>query len=227
MIQPKAILLDVGGVFVAPDPTMLRSAIPELATAEDDRLVRAHYAGAAALDGCGMPQSWGAYCTAFLLEAGVPVWGLRDAIPVLHDRIQARPNMWSYVLPGSVEALKALAATGIELAIVSNSDGTVEQVLRENGICQVGEGDGTCVTVVVDSHMVGIEKPDPQIFLPALHALGIGPDDAIYVGDTVHADVDGARAAGIEAIHMDPYGFCGAEDHAHVESLAELVDLLR
>src|SRR4029077_4151183 len=131
-----------------------------------------------------------------------------------------------HVLPSAVAGLRALVATEVPVAVVSNSDGNVEAILRERRLCQVGEGDGICVAVIVDSHHVGAEKPDPRVFTPALDTLGVVPADALYVGDMVWADVVGARAAGMRPVHMDPYDFCAAADHEHVYSLSEVVTLL-
>jgi putative hydrolase of the HAD superfamily len=81
------------------------------------------------------------------------------------------------------------------------------------------------VGAVIDSHVVGIEKPDPRIFRFALDALDVAPDRSLYVGDTVRFDVKGALAAGLQPVHVDPYHFC-AGAHGHVASLAELTDWL-
>ena len=74
----------------------------------------------------------------------------------------------------------------------------------------------------MDSAVVGVEKPDARIFDSALSALGLPADQVGYVGDTLAFDVRGARAAGLRPIHIDPYGFCQADDHAHVTSLADI-----
>jgi len=53
-------------------------------------------------------------------------------------------------------------------------------------------------TIVVSGD-VGVEKPDPRIFDPALAQTQLQPGDALYVGDTVD-DVRGARAAGLTPV---------------------------
>jgi putative hydrolase of the HAD superfamily len=88
------------------------------------------------------------------------------------------------------------------------------------------------VAVVIDSTVVGIEKPDPRIFTFALDALGVSAEDAagvVHVGDTIFADVRGARAAGLRPLHLDPYGDCPAapDDHEHVRSLADVAQIVR
>ncbi len=59
---------------------------------------------------------------------------------------------------------------------------------------------------VLDSADVGIEKPEPEIFLGALDVLGVESQDALYVGDVMYVDIWGANRVGIGAVHLDPAG---------------------
>ena len=81
--------------------------------------------------------------------------------------------------------------------------------------------------VILDSAVVGVAKPDPEIFRLALDALGVPAGGAVWhVGDSLRYDVAGALAAGLQPVHMDPYGFCPAPGgHPHVRSLAGLAEL--
>ena len=95
--------------------------------------------------------------------------------------------------PDTQESLARLRAAGLRLGVVSNSDGRVEEALRAAGLdCDFD--------VIVDSDVGGSQKPDPAIFRPALDALGVLPEEAVYVGDLYDVDVAGARAAGMAAI---------------------------
>jgi HAD superfamily hydrolase (TIGR01549 family) len=119
--------------------------------------------------------------------------------------------------------LRKLAARGVKLGIVSNADGTIQEQLRRGQICQLGEGLGVPVLAIVDSHVVGVAKPAAEIFRHALDPLGVAPEHAVYVGDTVRYDVRGARAAGLEPVHFDPFELCSDRaDHAHVRTLADV-----
>lgn len=53
---------------------------------------------------------------------------------------------------------------------------------------------------VVVSGAVGVKKPDPAIFAPALEQTGLAADEAIFVGDSLEDDVAGARAAGLRPV---------------------------
>lgn len=220
----EAVFLDVGGVFHLPNHHLILDALHRAGVEADPAaLDRAHYAGVAALVDWPDEDSgiWRAYQEAYCNEVGVPAARLEDAIAEL-DVAFATKGMWSRLVPGSVEALRELEAAGVALAIVSNSDGTLEGRLAAEGICQVGPGPGVPVAVVIDSGAVGVAKPDPAIFDIALEATGVSPEAAVHVGDAVGADVAGALAAGVRPVHLDPHGFCGDTSHPHMRSLGEL-----
>ena len=88
------------------------------------------------------------------------------------------------------------------------------------------------VACVVDSHVVGVAKPDPRIFEPALEALGLPASPRVaYVGDTVFYDVRAALAAGLTPLLHDPYGFHADDPHPSgphrtLRDLAELTSLV-
>src|SRR5207245_5702554 len=128
-------------------------------------------------------------------------------------------DLGSRIVPGSIDSLRALVATGVHVGIVSNADGTVAQRLAAQEVLQVGPGLGVDVECVIDSGAVGVSKPDPKIFQLALDALGVDADDAWYVGDMPGIDVVGARNAGLWPIVMDPYGFQPGADYARVAAL--------
>jgi putative hydrolase of the HAD superfamily len=101
--------------------------------------------------------------------------------------------------------------------------GRAEHSLRRLKICQVGPGPGVEVDAIVDSGVVGVAKPDPEIFAYALAALGVEPENAAYVGDSCRLDLAGAEAAGIRSFHFDPYTICDLDRHEHLRSLWDLL----
>ncbi|CAB5003825.1 MAG: HAD-IA family hydrolase [Actinobacteria bacterium] len=90
----------------------------------------------------------------------------------------------------------------------------------------MGDGPFHSVAAIVDSGTVGVAKPDPAIFTPALEALGTVASRTLYVGDMVHADVRGAEAAGMPVVQIDPYRLHESFAHARVPHLDALADLL-
>jgi putative hydrolase of the HAD superfamily len=136
--------------------------------------------------------------------------------------LDAGTPSWTTVVPSSVEALRTFADAQRRVVIVSNSQGWMARHLRELGVCQVGPGPGAAVSAVVDSALVGAEKPDPRIFQAALEAAGSPAESAVHVGDSVWFDVEGALAAGLRAVHFDPLHLCPVGGHEHVASLADI-----
>jgi len=220
-----AVLLDVGGVLVLPDFTTVAAVLQnDGRSMPEGMLDRAHYVAVGSLD-----EAYGTE-TKQLVDAYVS--GFREALGYGEERTDlfaaietAFTTSWTHVVESSIDAMRQLNRLGHPIAIVSNSMGKVEEELR--GICQVGDGPGATVKVVIDSFNAGVEKPDPRIFELALEAIGGASDDALHVGDSVVYDVRGARAAGIRAIHFDPWASCGETDHDHVRSLAEVTSLLK
>lgn len=141
-----------------------------------------------------------------------------ELVPLLHRRGQAH-RLWRHVLPGVPEGLRALRALGLRLVVVSNSDGSAERGLEEVGLRGFFDA-------VVDSFVVGYEKPDPRIFEHALGLASAAPERALHVGDLFHADVTGARAAGIHAVLLDPFGDWDGIDCERARDLPELADHL-
>ncbi|HRE00924.1 MAG TPA: HAD family hydrolase, partial [Ilumatobacteraceae bacterium] len=129
-----------------------------------------------------------------------------------------------FLYRGAVEMLAALHRAGVPIGVVSNASGQIEEMLRRSGLCQVGDGPLTPVRVIVDSHVVGVAKPDPRIFD---HALGYFADIPLeriaYVGDSVTMDIGGAAAAGLHPVLFDPYDDHPAATFARLRSLSDLI----
>jgi HAD superfamily hydrolase (TIGR01509 family) len=86
--------------------------------------------------------------------------------------------------------------------------------------------------VSVAAHELGVAKPDTAIFLAACKELGVAPEDAVYVGDDVLLDVQGAQRAGLRAVWMNRTGSTRHLEHevvpdAIVSNFDELLDWLK
>lgn len=222
-----AVLLDAGGVLVLPHHELLiEHALGPIGVIPDvEELDRAHYEGAHTLyvwpdDEESIFAEWN---RGYLESIGADVTD--ENVAALRAAF-SRVDMWTRPAPGALEGLRALHAAGVKMAVVSNADGHVERVLRDIGICQVGDGPGVPVDAVIDSTVVGVAKPDPRIFRIALDRIGVEPDRALHVGDIVGADVAGARAAGVRPLHFDPLRLCPAVDHEHATSLLDVAALV-
>ena len=219
-----AVLFDAGGIFVIPDPTVLGPLLSFYGGSSDlGDHHRAHYRAMAAKSAAGSGErDWSAYNVAYVRSIGVSEPDVDEAAMVL-DRTR-NAYIWRHVLPDSVAALRALHERGIPIGVVSNATGQIEAVLARTGVCQVGDGPGVPVRVVIDSHVVGVAKPDPGIFDHGLRALpDIDRSRVAYVGDSVTMDIGGARNAGLFPILLDPYDDHVGADFHRVKSLYELL----
>ena len=129
-------------------------------------------------------------------------------------------RLWSVAMPGVKEALCDLREMGLRLAVVSNSDGSAERSLSATGLRSHLER-------VIDSAIVGVEKPDPAIFAHALTAMGCRPERTLHVGDMYFADVVGARSAGLPVVLLDPYDDWVDVDCARLPTVGAVRDALR
>ncbi|MDQ1455556.1 MAG: putative hydrolase of the superfamily, partial [Actinomycetota bacterium] len=129
--RPKAVLLDVGGIFFAPSHDRVLGAFARAGLAPTAEILdRAHYAGARAFPAGGdeldwqldWPERWRAYLDAYMTECETP----DDRREEVHEHLDsefADAALWLHELPGAREGLRALAETGIRLGIISNADG--------------------------------------------------------------------------------------------------------
>jgi putative hydrolase of the HAD superfamily len=249
MSEFDAILFDAGGVLLLPSPDKTGPLIaPFGGSARAEVLSRAHFSAAHAMDHArsdGDLADWSAYHRAYLRAAGVPAGRLDAAYDVF--QAEFAHHFWQHPLPGATAVLAELAGRGVPIGIVSNAGGQVEGDLAALGICSTdpsgtdrstsGTPDrdapgGVPVLCVVDSHLVGVAKPDPAIFATALDALGLPASPRIaYVGDTVFYDVRASAAAGLSPLLHDPEGFHRDDPHPSgphrtLADLRELLDLV-
>jgi putative hydrolase of the HAD superfamily len=214
------VLVDGGGVLVLPSRHLVADALAGLGIEIDPSSVpRAHYRAVRALDRA--PPGAG-YLPALCRALRIPREREADAsgaLARLADREASGEILWSEATPGAIETLQALGEAGIPVVVVTNSDGHGAENLRDAGICATVPGIGAPVADIVDSALVGYAKPDPEIFRIALARAGVQAEAAVHVGDMVSWDVDGAMAAGITPIHLDPPRSCRAREHRHIRAL--------
>jgi len=204
MPQPAAILFDAGHTLVFIDPDRTRQIYREsgievsreaFLTAESQ--ARGILTGLVQAGSEGTERElWHQYFVSLMEASGVPEdqldavgRGIRDA--------HTQAHLWTGVDPRTPPALEALVGQGFRLAVISNADGRMEDALVRAGLRDHFE-------FVIDSDLVGVAKPDPEIFLAGARTLGLPPEDCLYVGDLYPVDVVGARAAGMSAVLLDP-----------------------
>jgi len=125
------------------------------------------------------------------------------------------PEPWE-LLPGARAALETLRTQGRRLGLISDMDSRLLDVLAAL------ELDHLLETVVL-SPSAGFAKPDPRLFTLALERAGATAASSAHVGDSLRADIAGARAAGMLAIYFDSRGRGDAP--AEVPAVRQLADL--
>lgn len=218
-------IFDVGGVLLVPDETIIGQALRHSGLALDDALLSAaHYLAVHYVDDETRALTDRPYEIGYLSALGITGDELAAGFKAFDELWQLSAiDLWSQQVPGAGELLARLSSEHTQVAIVSNSDGTVEESLRRQGLCQVGIGPSPTVAAIIDSSIVGVAKPDPRVFASALAALRHEPTQCVYVGDSERFDVRGAEAAGIRSVHYDPHSLCrNPLAHSHLSSLSDL-----
>ena len=220
----KALLFDFGGTLAFLDFELLaREFSREGRSIDALALEHAEYAGRAAIDqhlGKAPPgkqaddSTYVHFFQAWMSAAGIGETEIGDCA-LRFRAIHQEATLWRVVRPGTFEALEAFKSAGYKLAIVSNAEGQVEADAKRFGLARYFD-------VIIDSHIVGVAKPDPRIFQIALERLGVGPDEARFAGDIYSIDVEGARAAGIEARLVDQHRRYSWVEHEKIRHVAEL-----
>ncbi|MGE0387946.1 MAG: HAD-IA family hydrolase [Gammaproteobacteria bacterium] len=125
------------------------------------------------------------------------------------------PGQWR-LYPDALPALRRLAAASVPVAVVSNFDSRLRDILDGLGVAGL-------LRCLVFSTATGAAKPDPEIFHAALAALGLPARCVLHAGDDPSADYAGARAAGLQArlVVRDP----ASARPAGIRCVASLTDL--
>ncbi len=121
--------------------------------------------------------------------------------------------------PDAVATLEALRGRGLRLVVLSNWDFSLHEMLARTGIDALVDG-------AVSSAEYGIAKPDPAIFEHALALAGVTAAEAWHVGDSVDADVVGARTAGVKPVYVARDDTPVPSGVTVIDELAELPGLL-
>lgn len=122
-------------------------------------------------------------------------------------------TLWRTVNQDAMSVMTALLQQKFKLAVISNGDGRVHELLNHHDWPQFDD--------VIDSALVGCSKPDKRIFDLALQRAGdIAPASALYVGDLPAIDARGAALAGLVPVIYDPHAIFEAECHRLAEETA-------
>ena len=218
--QVTAVLLDAGGVLLDLDyPSLARLLEARGVPAPLESLSRAESIARTAIDrrvreGGRTSEAWRDYFRILLAQVGTPAAEVEGIIDRLWDAHQ-RSGLWTRAIEGAPATVRALQEKGYRLGVVSNAEGRVARDLDNAGYAALFE-------TVVDSHLVGVEKPDPAIFRIALERMGLQAETTVFVGDVPSVDVAGARAAGLAPILLDRHDLYRDVTVPRLRSITEL-----
>jgi HAD superfamily hydrolase (TIGR01549 family) len=163
-------------------------------------------------------ERWKEYFSFWMQYAGAPAHAIPEILTRIYDR-HKREHLWSWLDPNAAEIFAQLRSRGYRLGVISNSDGSVPEAMAKFGLAHFFE-------CILDSALVGVEKPDPRIFEIALQQLGLQPEQCVYVGDNYDRDVVGARNVGLMPILIDPFDVVAEGDVVKIKELRELLRIL-
>lgn len=162
-----------------------------------------------------------AYQQTILTEAGVNVAKEPEILVQIMKRAQQLSQGMSFVLFNDVlPTLKILKEQDLTLGLLSNIDRDMKPICRQLGL-------EPYINFVVTSGEIGVDKPEPPIFLAALKKAGVNASETVHVGDQYKLDVIGARGVGIKPILIDRYdSYPEVSDCPRIRNLAELANHL-
>ena len=227
--RPRAIFFDAGNTLLR----MNYAAIATRLTALDVRvteevLQRAEWRARVRLDAALFAaraastesrSTAGRYLRYVLEELAVTDEATARAMAEWWPRYNPPVGLWNTAEPAAAPALALAREAGLMAAVISNSNGSVASILDALGFLPH-------LDFVLDSSVVGVEKPDPRIFRMALERAGVTPGEAVYVGDLYSIDVLGARAVGMQAVLLDPGACWGERDCPVAPDVAAAVRLV-
>ena len=222
------VLFDAGDTLLAPAPSFQGRFVAvaadqgfPLEEAAVDAAIAAAVRAAAWPDDWTDPATQREFWIGFYRDVLARLGHADDGLRLAEALFASFSDPASYRLFDDVRpALDELAGRGVTLGVVSNFEPWLADILALQGI------DHLFATVAI-SGVLGVAKPDPQIFEAALAEAGADPSSTVHVGDQPANDVAAARSVGITPVLIDRYARYPAPDDTHrVEDLLGLLKLV-
>ncbi len=197
----KAVLFDLGGTLVKHEdgPVIHRRILEDNGiTVSLEAVTRAHSENERELDMNQIPEQGQAFWIKWnirLLES----LGIEENKEALARKIDEEwlDYCTLEVYPDVIETLVQLRKRGIKTGIITNAfERDLKRILSQlklNDYFDIAVGTDTCKKI----------KPDKGIFLYTVGRLGIKPDEALFVGDSLEKDFEGAKDSGLAALFID------------------------
>jgi putative hydrolase of the HAD superfamily len=203
-VSLKAVLFDVDFTLVRPGPELGPEGYLRLARRHGLELDVSRYAEARA---CALEtlrrdpelhhdeEIWIAFSERVVRGMGGNSDRAREVAVEIERAWERSENFDLY--EDALPALEELRRRGLKIGLVSNGARNIDEFVAHHELR---------VDAAVGSRAHGKVKPDPSIFQAALELLGVAPQEAAMVGDTLEDDVEGARAIGMTAVLIDREG---------------------
>jgi HAD superfamily hydrolase (TIGR01509 family) len=211
--HPRAILFDAGNTLIRMDYSAIVGHLDGRGCSRTvEQVEEAELVARVRLDGdlatgasTESTDTHARYLRYVLLELGITNADEVEAIARWRRGYDPPAGLWNRADPEARAALRRVKASGLVTGVISNSNGSVGAILDATGLAPY-------LDFVLDSAVVGVEKPDPRIFQLGLARAGVPAAAAVYIGDLYSVDVLGARGAGLDAVLIDPRGHWGRRD---------------
>jgi HAD superfamily hydrolase (TIGR01549 family) len=166
-------------------------------------------------------KAYARHYQAILSEAGIKLSAKPDLAKQIVTRMQTVTSTMHFVLYDDVvPALKGVKGKKRAIGLLTNLDRDMRIICRELGI-------DSYIDVIVTSGEIGVDKPNPPIFLAALKRAAVNAPEAILVGDQYKNDIVGARGVGMKALLIDRFDqSTDVTDTPRLHSLTEVVNYL-
>lgn len=210
-LPPRAIFFDVGGTLVRPRLPIADVMVEELTACGVEIAPRGVGTLARTLERESRRRARHGEPFTFPLERSRQHWlglyrsclrrvcdlGTADRVArAVHGRLSSPAGYELYA--DALPALRALAGAH-RLGIISNWEAWLPELLARLGVAHLFDP-------VIASGVIGAEKPSARIFGAARDAVGLRPQQIVYVGDSVADDMDGAAKAGMRPVLLDRSG---------------------
>ena len=217
-----AVFVDSGGVLLKPDNQLIKQIckLPDLKNEDLDKALYIHGKVGA---GLGPGDDDDSFVFNFLISASIPEYIVKANFSALREALLFLPWI-PRELENTKNALNKLKKIVDKIVIVSNTEyGGAEELLAKLKVCQIGHGDGVSVMGVIDTAVIGIHKPNPEIYRYTANLFNVPIEKCIHIGDSIRNDVHSMNEAGGIGIHFCPHSVCKDKSHYHIRSIEDLI----
>ena len=140
-----------------------------------------------------------------------------DIIHKLSEQYITNLSSYTNLVPNTIDILEYLKPR-YKLHIITNGFQEIQEKKLKNAAIH------SYFDQIVDSEMAGVKKPNPRIFKLALQKANVSARKAIMVGDSIEADILGAQAVGLHALHFNVHN---DTKHEYCEMIHDLSEIKR